>query len=77
MHHHDPAGAGAAGPVCFAVATVDTAYHFDCQRDGERAQRLREVPIGYQAGFSPDQLDDIANAIDEARADPLLAQILA
>ena len=75
-HHHDPAGAGAAGPVCFAIATVDTADHFECPRNGERAERLREVPIGYQAGFSPDQLDDLATAIDEARADPLLAQIL-
>lgn len=77
MHHHNPTGAGAAGPVCFAVATVDTAYHFECHRTGERAERLREVPVGYQAGFSPDQLDDIATVIDEARSDPMLVQILA
>jgi|GEM_PF-1373240 len=74
QHHHDPMTAAAASPVCLAVATVDAADHMECE---QRVKHLRALPLGYQAGFSPDQLDDLATAVDEARADPLLAQILA
>ena len=76
MHHHDPMHAGATAPVCLAVATVDAADHLESEHEGQRGNLLREQPIGYQAGFSPDQLEALGSAIDEARADPLLAQIL-
>lgn len=73
-HHHTPTAAAAASPVCLAVATVDAADHLDSER---RAELLRELPVGYQAGLGPEQLDNLAAAVDEARADPLLSRIMA
>lgn len=74
-HHHDPAGAGSAAPVCMAIATIDTAYYLPGADEDACAEALAALPVGYQAGFAPDQLDELARRVHSARNDDILARL--
>lgn len=74
-HHHRPARAGAAMPLCLAVATVDAADRLVAESPEARAEALCALPLGYQAGLDAAQLATIAQVVHTARNDDILARL--
>ncbi|MBL4684180.1 MAG: HDOD domain-containing protein, partial [Nannocystaceae bacterium] len=77
-HHHESGSAGAAMPMCQAVAAVDAADGVELEVDTAqaRAAALCQLPVGYEAGLSGDQLVDLAEVVHIARNDDVVARMM-